>query len=332
VRQSLKTQDKREVRRRLRELEAQTARGERQTTSIATWDTAAAELLAYYQAYGTRDVTEAGYKIKVVTSYFTGWKLADLNAAAVLGYVAHRRAQGKAAATINVELATLKRALRLAHEYGRLERVPPIKLLRPAPPRAGFFEAEQFDAVASALPHDLELVVRVGYTYGWRIDSEVLTLTRRQVDLDAGTLRLDPGTTKNRDARVAYLTPQLKVAFTEQLTQVKALERELSQVIPWVFPVPYGPYKGQRRKDFVKSWMRACRHAGCVGMLCHDLRRTAVRNMLNLGVPERVAMKITGHRTTSVFHRYHIVSPSDLQEAARRLATQTKTSYNSGTG
>jgi integrase len=77
----------------------------------------------------------------------------------------------------------------------------------------------------------------------------VLTLTRRQVDLDAGTLRLEPGTTENRNARVAYLTPQLKIAFAEQLTQVKALERELSQVIPWVFPVPYGPYKGQRRKD-----------------------------------------------------------------------------------
>jgi integrase len=318
VRQSLKTRDKREARRRLQALEAQTSLTMGSPPLISTvapsvtWETAAQDLLDYYRAYSSRNGREAEGKVRQLTGYVTGWKLADIDAAAILSYVAHRKRQGRAAATINVELATLKRALRLAKEHKKLSDVPVIRLLRPAPPRSGFFDRDQFEAVAQAFPVDLALVVRVAYLYGWRIDSEVLTLTRQQVDLDAGTLRLEPGLTKNRDGRLVYLTPELKVAFAEQLARVTSLERELSRAIPYVFPTPYGPHKGQRRKDFVKAWRRACRESGCPGRLKHDLRRTAARNMVHLGVSERVVMTVMGHKTRSMLDRYHIVSPSDL--------------------
>jgi integrase len=155
----------------------------------------------------------------------------------------------------------------------------------------------------------------------------VLTLERRQLDLQAETLRLDPGTTKNDDGRLVYLTPELMSLLSAQLERVKALERKVGKIIPWLFP--HLSVKGShisrrligtRKVDFRKAWISACKGAGVPGALRHDCRRTAVRNMVNEGVPERVAMKVTGHRTRSVFDRYHIVSPADLKEASRKLA------------
>jgi integrase len=232
---------------------------------------------------------------------------------------------GKASGTINIELDTLKRALRLAHENGKLAKVPAIRMLKPNTPRSGFFEPEQFKAVSAALPADLTLVALIGYTYGWRLCCEVLTLTRRQVDLDTGTLRLEPGSTKNGEGRIVYLIAELRASIAEQLARVKAMERQTGRITPWLFPHLRANYRGQRRKNFVTTWQRACQRAGCEGMLRHDLRRTAVRNMVNAGVSERMAMKVMGHRTISVFHRYHIVSPSDLQDVAlKRLPYNLK--------
>ena len=91
-------------------------------------------------------------------------------------------------------------------------------------------------------------------------------------------------------------------------------------MVPYLFPHLKGPCKGQRLRNIRRTWNSACRDAGVPGMRKHDLRRTAVRNLVNRGVPERVAMMVTGHRTRAVFDRYHIVSPQDLQDAAKKLA------------
>src|SRR5207247_1679384 len=176
-----------------------------------------------------------------------------------------------------------------------------------------------YQAARRHLAPDLRVAVATAHELGWRMQSEVLVLERRQVDLAAGAIRLDPGTTKNDEGRVAYLSAALRAEVAAQIERVRAVERKTGRIIPHLFPYLTGKARlGQRRRDFRKAWNAACRAAGVPGMLRHDLRRTAVRDMVNLGVPERVAMAVTGHKTRAVFDRYHIVSPADLREVARK--------------
>ena len=169
------------------------------------------------------------------------------------------------------------------------------------------------------LPPDLQVAATLAYTYGWRTQSEILTRQRRHLDLEAGTLRLDPGETKNGKGRIIYLTPELTGLLRDHLARLDAAQKRAGRLVPFLFPYLRGRRAGQRRKDYRKAWASACRKAGVSGRLRHDFRRTAVRNMVNAGVPERVAMTVTGHKTRAVFDRYHIVSPADLQDVARKL-------------
>ena len=159
---------------------------------------------------------------------------------------------GVANSTINREPSVLITMRRFAYERGKLLRLPVVHKLKEPPPRQGFFELDQFQEVCRWLPEHYRVAVSLAFMYEWRIQSKVLTLEKRQVDLNAGTLRLDAGTTKNEEGRLVYLTPELNTLVASQLERVGELEKEMETIIPYLSPHLTGRCKGTRIRDFWK--------------------------------------------------------------------------------
>ena len=202
---------------------------------------------------------------------------------------------------------------------------PYIAMLQEHNVRAGFFEADQFAAVKGKSPAALQAVAEFAHLTGWRVHSEVLPLKWRNVDLKAGTVSLDVGSTKNGEVRTIYLTAALRDAPGGRRPPLRTLAKAQETITPRLFH-----RHGKPLRRFYKGWRKACASASCPGKLLHDFQRTAVRNYVRAGIPERVAMAMSGHKTRSVFDRYDIVTPTDLQAAAARL-DQTVTGTNAGT-
>lgn len=199
--------------------------------------------------------------------------------------------------------------------------------------RSGFFEADDFAAVLKELPEALRPVMSFAYLTGWRVRSEVLTLTWDRVDFAHGLVRLEPNTTKNDEPRTFPFDalPELAALLQDRRATTQALERSEGKIIPHVFH-----RHGRPIKNYYRAWEKACRLAArggsseplaqvvrpqLVGRIVHDFRRTAVRNLVRAGVTEQVAMRLTGHKTREVFERYNITNEADLRAGVAKLAT-----------
>jgi integrase len=152
----------------------------------------------------------------------------------------------------------------------------------------------------------LRAMLEVGVTYAWR-RGEVDTLKVYQIDLKKKTIDLDPGGTKNDEARVVRMTQQVGVLMEECIAG-----KDLNDL---VFTVADGSPVG----DFRKVWTTCCEAAGIERIIFHDLRRTGARNMRRMGIHESTIMKIAGWKTRSLFDRYNIVDQEDLIDAAQKM-------------
>jgi integrase len=269
-----------------------------------------------YSINGRRSLRTVHIRIRNLREAFPWDRAVDITPARIEAYKL-ARLKGEdtpAAATVNRELAALKRAFRLGVEQGRVMRVPIIKLLAEHNVRKGFFEEPELRAVLAHTPDDLMIIYEIAYVTGWRITSEILTRHWQHVDFGAGWLRLEPGETKNGEGRMFPLTPTLRAALERQRGRTNAVERELGRVIPWVCHRGGAPIK-----EFRDAWRRACEKTGLTGRIPHDFRRTAVRNLERAGVSRSDAMAMVGHQTESVYRRYAISDETSLREAAAKL-------------
>lgn len=279
-------------------------------------------------------------KLKRLDVAFDGKRARAISGAAIAAYERARLDAGAARATVNNELAALRRMFNLAVEQKLLapHQLPTIKTPDPRNARSGFFERGDVEAILAELPEYLRPVIRFGYLTGWRVQSEVLPLTWRQVDLDAGIVRLEPNTTKNDEGRVFPFDalPELRALLEDRRRATTAVERATGAIVPWVFhrdgepiwsyrrawdnAVDRAAHGESRQPGRKRSGARAVVRPQLVGRIVHDLRRTAVRNLERASVPRSVAMKLTGHKTEAVYRRYAIVAEADLREGVAKLA------------
>jgi integrase len=239
-----------------------------------------------------------------------GVPLTRITTDAARAFASKRLAEGVTNSTVNNSLALLRRMLRIGYEDGKLSSVPVIRLLKANPARKGFVAHEKFEELIEHLPLHLRPLITFLYWCGVRL-GEALQITWDQVDLDAALIRLEDEQTKSGEARTIPL-PDVLVGM------LKTVEVREDNVFD--------------KTNLRKAWAKACVAVGLGtlepvdksgnrrynGLIVHDLRRSAIRNLRKAGVPESVAMKISGHKTRAVFERYNIVDTEDLVTAMKR--------------
>jgi integrase len=279
------------------------------------------------------DALEADYRLRQVKSLpqilahlkpirdaFGDSRAVEVSAEAIDRYIEQCLEDEKAPATINRGTQLLAQAFRFAIERNRLSNAPKIRRLsEKGNARQGFFERADFDALVSALPDYLRDFARFGYLSGWR-KGEINSLKWADVDMDGHVIRLRPEASKNGEGRTLGLEGELW-DIMERQTAKQAYEKTDKTM---GFSLYVFHCEGEPIGDFRKAWTSACKRAKAEGRLFHDLRRTAVRNMIRAGVTEGVAMKISGHKTRSIFDRYNIVSEKDVRDAMRKTQEYLK--------
>jgi len=249
--------------------------------------------------------TERGIKISKLT---TEW---------ARKFQRDRLAEGAGPSIINRSLQALRRGLNILREDSKLAVVPKIRLLKEPSARQGFIEQAKFEELLAALPSYLRPLAALLYYTGAR-RGEALLVEWEQVDLLRREITLRDSQTKTSEPRVLPL-PSRVVALLQDIEPKRGKVFDATNLrVEWeraVVAVGLGTREKIDGGEGKHDWYRFR------GLRLHDLRRSAVRNLIKSGAPEKVCMKISGHKTRDVFDRYHIVVTADLHAAMRGVET-----------
>jgi integrase len=281
-------------------------------------------LVADYTAHGKAvmagdDLVVAGKKgiLTPLDDFFAGMAVQSITTDVLREFVADRKAHGVSGPSCNRYFARLRRMFKLAHREGKVSAIPYFPMSQESEPREGFVERPDFERLRSEMPVALRPALTFCYETGCRTGA-MKRIVWPWVNLETKEMHLPAGVIKNRKPLVLPLS-------TELVTMLEKL-------------VPrHGPVFATT--NFRREWNRACVKIGVgkktgeqwyqyEGLIPHDFRRSAVRNLIAAGVPETTAMRITGHRTRAVFDRYSIVSTAQLHDAMTRVSDNAKTTQN----
>lgn len=250
---------------------------------------------------------------------YCGMRASRVGTTVLASYVEKRQGENASKSTINRELALLRRAFTLGFdaEPQKVSHVPKFHrfmVSEKGNERRGFVEEPEYRKLAEKAKEPwLRALLALAYTYGFR-KGELLEMRCSQVDLLNNTVCLYSGETKNKEGRTVALTEECRVLVTEMRKGKQPDDYLLTRE------------NGEPVRDLRGTWDALTKAAGLPGLLLHDFRRSAVRNMIRRGIAERVAMRISGHKTRSVFDRYNIISEADLADAARKIEAGARNS------
>lgn len=276
-------------------------------------------LKANYQERGIKSLGRTLNHMKPVRDFFGHYRAAQVTPDTIRAFKKERREDGASDATINRALEILSAAYNLAIKEERLSRRPHIEFLsETGNAREGFLEQDELERIVAKLAPPLDAIARFAHFCGWR-KAECRLLKWQNVDRSAKEVRLEDS--KNGKGRVLPLPEELWSMF-ERLWPARQYQTKQGPALSeYVFHVQGKPLGDT---GFERRWRKAAAAANLSGKLFHDLRRTAARNLIRAGVPQSVAMKITGHETDSMFRRYSIVTTDDTRAAMEKVAEQMK--------
>jgi integrase len=277
--------DEAEARRQLKVKIGETAAGKAILPGRATIGDLCALVIDDYRLRELRDTKAVEWRYKANVKKPLGRLPASrFGSVQVKQYILQRQAAGASNATINRELSIVRRGFKLGYEAE-----PKLVSLVP---------------VIHKLPEDN---ARQGYHTGAR-KNELRRIQWSWVDFQAGLIRLPGAVTKNKKPRTLPIYGDMRRWLDRQKEPCPA-------DCVWVF---HGAKK-HPVDAHLNGWSEACERADMPGLLFHDLRRSAVRNMKKAGLQDLEAMRISGHLTRNVFDRYNIIDEEDLADAGKRL-------------